>query len=256
MKLYQVVILGIVEGLTEFLPISSTGHLILTSKILGLTQTEFVKTFQITIQVGAILAVLVLNFKTLCNFKTLSKIIIAFLPTAVVGVLVYKFVKKNLLNNYTIILISLFLGGLLIIIFETFYQKLFKSQNKPQISIKNALIIGLVQTIAFIPGISRSLATILGGLALGINRKTIVEFSFLLAIPTILGATVFDLAKTAFSFSLIELKYILVGFFISFLVAIFALKFFLNYIQKNNFLIFGIYRIFISFLFYLTKCII
>jgi undecaprenyl-diphosphatase len=244
-------VLGLVEGITEFLPISSTGHLILTQSILKIQSTEFWKTFDIFIQLGAILAVVILYWKKVLQSRQLfKKILIAFLPTAIIGLIAYKIIKKILLGNDLIVLISLFIGGWLIIYFEKWYSRKKVSMEKltklEDISTLQALKIGLFQTLAMIPGVSRSGATILGGLFLGIERQAIVEFSFLLAVPTMTAATGLDLFKSGLNISPDQWQYMLIGFFASFLTALLAIKFLINYVRLNNFKIFGWYRIIVA----------
>lgn len=244
-------ILGLVEGITEFLPISSTGHLILTQSILKIQSTEFWKTFDIFIQLGAILAVVILYWKKVWQSRQLfTKILIAFLPTAVIGLVVYKLIKKFLLGNNLIVLSSLLIGGLLIIWFEKWYLKKKVSREKltklEDISTVQAIKIGLFQTLAMIPGVSRSGATILGGLFLGVERQAIVEFSFLLAVPTMAAATGFDLFKSGLNITANQWQYMLIGFLASFVTALLAIKFLINFVKLNDFKIFGWYRIVIA----------
>ena len=250
MDFLQATILGVVEGVTEFLPISSTAHLILVSDILKLTQTNFIKSFEITIQLGAILAVIFLYWNSLCDLKTIKKLIVAFIPTGILGLIFYKIIKTYLLGNVSVVLWALLLGGLFLIVFEGWHKKRGDAaENVSEISYKHCFYIGIFQSIAMIPGVSRSAATILGGLALGLKRKTIVEFSFLLAVPTMLAATSLDLLKNASSFSLSDFHLIFIGFFTSFIMAIIGIKFLLAYIQKKSFTLFGIYRIILAILF-------
>lgn len=251
MNLVTAVILGIVEGITEFLPISSTGHLILTSSLLKIPQSEFLKTFEISIQFGAILAVIVLYWKLLfLDIKMIKRLIIAFIPTAFIGFIFYKVIKSFLLGSHNIVLWSLSLGGIFIILFELWHQRKYKpSQEQIDISYKQAFLIGVFQSFAVIPGVSRSAATIIGGLALGLSRKTMVEFSFLLAVPTMAAAVVFDLAKTASSFMPSQLCLLIIGFIVSFMTAMLAIKFLLLFIKNNSFIPFGIYRIILVLLF-------
>ena len=253
MDLFQALILSIVEGITEFLPISSTGHLVLTSELLKITQTDFVKSFEIAIQLGAIASVVVLYFKTfLRDWVTNSKIIVAFLPTAIVGFVFYGLIKERLLSNPLVSVYALLFGGIFIIIFEWLHkEKPGYASNLTEISFKKSFLIGCAQALAIIPGVSRAAATILGGLALGISRKTIVEFSFLLAVPTMLAATGFDLVKNHSLFTSANWQSLGVGFIVSFVVAILSIKFLLNYIRTKNFTPFGVYRIAIGLLFLL-----
>ncbi len=248
----QVIILGIVEGITEFLPISSTAHLILVSDLLRLAQTEFMKSFEIIIQLGAILAVVFLYWRAFLNTDVLKRLVIAFIPTGILGLVFYKVIKHYLLGNTSVVLWSLFLGGLILIIFEKWYKEKENSLEEiANIPYRQCLIIGLFQSVAMIPGVSRSAATIIGGLLLGLRRKTIVEFSFLLATPTMLAATGLDLIKNANAFSIEQFDLLSVGFVVSFVTAIIGIKFLLAYIQKNNFIAFGVYRIAIVILFLL-----
>lgn len=250
MNFFQAIILGVVEGITEFLPISSTAHLILASDILEITQTDFIKSFEIIIQLGAILAVVLLYWKTLWKMETIKKLMVAFIPTGILGLIFHKIIKINLLGSLGVILWSLFLGGILLIIFEKWHKdKENYSEDVSSITYKQCLCIGLFQSIAMIPGVSRSAATIIGGLALGLKRRTIVEFSFLLAVPTMLAATGLDLFNNARNFSLNESHLLVVGFTTSFIMAIMGIKFLLAYIQKRSFITFGIYRIFAVILF-------
>ncbi|MFH0855852.1 MAG: undecaprenyl-diphosphatase UppP [Candidatus Omnitrophota bacterium] len=253
MDLLQACIFGIIEGITEFLPISSTGHLMLASRGMGIIQTEFVKSFEIAIQCGAIFAVVILYRKEL--FKGIAiwkKILAAFLPTAAVGVLLYKVIKTFLLANTSVVLWSLFLGGIALILFEIFHgEKQGSADELTSISYAQAVIIGFFQSIAVIPGVSRAAATIVGGLAVGLKRKTIVEFSFLLAVPTMCAATALDLARSAQAFKADQFLVLGVGFLVSFLVALLAIKFLLVFIKKHTFIPFGIYRILIAAAFWL-----
>ncbi|MCX6713307.1 MAG: undecaprenyl-diphosphate phosphatase [Candidatus Vogelbacteria bacterium] len=251
------IILGIVEGITEFLPVSSTGHLILASQLLRIGESDFVKSFEIIIQLGAILAVVVLYWKKLWNWETIKKLLVAFLPTAIIGLALYKIVKTYLLGNTAVVLWSLFLGGFALIIFELWYEHCHLGARLPKgekealpPSYRQAVAIGLFQSIAIIPGVSRSAATIVGGLWLGLSRATIVEFSFLLAVPTMLAATGLDLIKNYQSFSADQFGSLTVGFVVSFLVALAAIKFLLNYIRKYDFIPFGIYRIILALIFW------
>jgi len=247
--LLDAIILGIIEGITEFLPVSSTGHLILASAVLKLEDTEFLKSFEIAIQLGAILSVVVLYARSLIKDRDLiQKTIVAFLPTCIVGLIAYKFVKRYLMGNELIVVAALLIGGLVLILFEWLQRG--KPEGSKQISYSQAISIGLFQCISMIPGVSRSAATIIGGMVIGIDRKTIVEFSFLLAIPTMAAATALDIYKSASLFSSAEIHLLIVGFVISFVVALFSIKLLLRYIQNHTFVAFGIYRILVAFLFW------
>lgn len=250
MKTLDAVILGIIEGITEFLPISSTGHLILASTILKIQQSEFVKTFEISIQLGAILAVVVLYAKSLIKDRALiQKVLVAFIPTGILGLLLYHTVKYYLLGNQKVVVGALVIGGIFLILFERFHLH-SQGEEAKNISYKQALTIGLFQSLAMIPGVSRSAATIIGGLSLGVERKTIVEFSFLLAIPTMAAATGLDLLKTAPQFTLAQFEILAVGFVVSFVVALLSIKFLLHFIQKHTFASFGIYRIIVGVIYW------
>lgn len=238
---FAAVLLGIVEGLTEFLPISSTAHLILTNKLLGIEQSDFVKTFEVAIQGGAICAVLLLYWKKFFNLEILKKIIAAFIPTAVIGFVLYELIKGVFFESTILILLTLLIGGIVLLFFESWVTKEEKELQK--ITYKESILIGLTQAIAVIPGVSRSGATIVGGRLLGLSREAIVEFSFLLAVPTILAATLFELLKNYELFKDAEFTTFGIGFIVSFITAILSIKFFLRFIQKHSFKGFGIYRI-------------
>jgi undecaprenyl-diphosphatase len=271
--LFHAIILGIVEGITEFLPISSTGHLILASDLLGIEETEFVKTFQIVIQSGAILSVICLYRRIFFPFfypgdtrNTLDargailRVLVAFIPTAVTGFILYEFIKKYLIGNAEVVLLSLFLGGIVLIAVELFFRNMNhesrikengqSSTINSQLSYEKAFVIGLFQSVAMIPGVSRAAATIIGGLLVGLPRKTAVEFSFLLAVPTMLAATTLDLIQTSFAFNLNQWTVLAVGFITSFIVALIAIQWLLKFIQTNTFIPFGIYRIALSVLYF------
>ena len=252
MNLLQVLILGIVEGITEFLPISSTGHLMLTASVMDLQQTEFLKSFEISIQLGAILAVVVLYRRTFSQgWGVWKRVAVAFLPTACIGLLLYKLIKKFLLASNEVVLWSLLLGGILLVIFELLYkEKPGVCDAMDSISYPQSFYIGCFQSLAMVPGVSRAAATIVGGLSLGLKRKTIVEFSFLLAVPTMLAATALDLAKSGSAFTVRQFFLLCVGFCVSFVVASAAIKFLLHFIQRHNFIIFGVYRIGIALFFW------
>jgi|CXWL01.1.fsa_nt_gi undecaprenyl-diphosphatase len=252
MDLWQALILGIIEGITEFLPVSSTGHLVLASKLLSIQQTEFVKSFEITIQLGAILAVLILYAGILWkNMEVVKRVIVAFLPTAIIGLALYKIVKQYLLGNDLVVIIALALGGLFIIIFELLHREKASAVGElEKMSYKTAFSIGVFQSLAIVPGVSRSAATILGGLLVGLKRSSIAEFSFLLAIPTMAAATGLDLFKNYQSFSAADFNVLAVGFVSAFLVAVLAVKFLLRFIKTHTFIIFGVYRIVIALLFW------
>jgi undecaprenyl-diphosphatase len=262
MDLFQTIILSIVEGITEFLPISSTGHLILTSHLLSIPQTDFTKSFEIIIQLGAILAVVVLYWKRILDSKKLWKpLLVAFIPTAVIGLVLYKFVKNFLLGNTIITLLALFIGGIVLIIIEKWWEEGPTSLPATQghsgsltiedLSMRQSFLIGLAQSVSIIPGVSRAAATIVGGLFMGMNRKTAVEFSFLLAIPTMGAATGLDLVKSGFSFTQSEWMMLGIGFIGAFVTALFAVKYFLKFIQNHTFIPFGIYRIILAVLFWI-----
>jgi undecaprenyl-diphosphatase len=252
MTYLHTLILGIIEGVSEFLPISSTGHLMLASYLLHLKQTEFQKSFEIAIQLGAILSVVVLYWRALLvNFEILKRIITAFIPTAILGFIFYKIIKRVLLGSNTVVLYSLLIGGIFLILFELWHrEKESASEEISDISYSKSFMIGLCQAVAMIPGVSRSAATIIGGLVLGIKRKTVVEFSFLLSVPTMVAATALDLMKSGGHFSSEEFNLLLVGFISSFIVALLSIKWLIHFIKNHTFISFGIYRILISLLFW------
>jgi len=251
MNLFDAFILGIVEGITEFLPISSTGHLILTAHLLGIPSSDVLKSFEIIIQLGAIGAVLVLYYRSFFNIELLKKLFVAFLPTAIIGLALYSFVKQYLLGNEKVVLISLFVGGITLIVFELLHKEKETSlKDVSSISYTQAFTIGLFQSIAIIPGVSRSAATIVGGLSMNISRTTIIEFSFLLAVPTMGAATALDLLKNYATFSPHDFSFLAVGFVTAFIVALFAIKFLLRFMRTHTFIPFGVYRIAIALLFW------
>ncbi len=244
-------ILGIVEGLTEFLPVSSTGHLILVSSLLGIKQTEFQKTFEIVIQLGSVLAVVFLFRKRLMrDFELWKRILVAFIPTGVLGFLLYKFIKGYLFNPY-VVSIMLILGGFVFILLEEFYLKNKRPSvlDEDKLPLGKAFAIGLFQSLAMVPGTSRSGATIVGGLLLGMSRKAATEFSFLLAVPTMLAATGYDLFKHHSDFSVQQWHLLAVGFITAFTTALVAVKWFLRFVERHNFVPFGIYRVVVGALF-------
>lgn len=248
MDLSHAVILAIVEGFTEFLPISSTGHLILTSYLLGIGQTPFMKSFEIIIQLGAILAVIFLYWRKLKRSYILwKKIFIAFLPTAIIGFTLYRVIKDILLGNPLITLGAIFLGGIILIFLELLYkEKEYHVQNVEEITYKQSVLIGLFQSLSLIPGVSRAAATIIGALFLGAKRKAAVEFSFFLAVPTMITASTFEIIQSSFSLTTSEIQYLLIGFILSFFFALLAIRFLLSFIQSHTFIPFGIYRILLA----------
>ncbi len=250
MNWLDVVILGIVEGLTEFLPISSTGHLILCTAILGIEPTAFVKLFTVAIQLGAILSVMVLYFKKFFNFSSKQsflsfylKLFVAFIPSAIIGVLLNDLIDQALESPVTVA-VFLVLGG----IFFVYSDKLFQNNRKSeeQITYKNAFIIGLFQCIAMFPGVSRSGATIIGGLFQKLTKKAAAEFSFFLAVPTMFAATakkLYDFFKINSSLSMNEIQLLFIGNIVAFVVAMIAIKFFITLLQKTGLAVYGWYRI-------------
>lgn len=249
----HVFILSAVEGLTEFLPISSTGHLILASKLLGIAETDFVKTFEIVIQLGAIMAIVVLYFKKfLSSWNLIKKLITAFIPTAAVGVVLYPFIKNVLLGSSAITLNALFWGGIAIIGVEWFLRrKKAEAKTESEVTYRQALIIGTFQSLSVIPGVSRAAATIIGGLLTGLDRETATEFSFLLAVPTMIAASALDVYKSRHMLASSNLLTLAIGTGLSFFFAILAVKFLVNYVKKHDFTAFGIYRIVLSVLFWI-----
>ncbi len=202
MTTLHALIFGLVEGFTEFLPISSTAHLILTAKLLGLSQSDYLKSFEVIIQLGAILAVIALYWRSLLNWEVLKRLAIGFLPTGILGLLMYKIIKLYFFENTTLMLSALILGGIVLILFEkTYKEPEGKTPPLAEIPYRTCIFLGLFQSLAMVPGFSRSGATIIGGLALGLQKKTIVEFSFLLAVPTMLAASSLDIYKNAQSFT-------------------------------------------------------
>ncbi|MFW5853121.1 MAG: undecaprenyl-diphosphate phosphatase [Patescibacteria group bacterium] len=245
MSWLSTLVLSLVEGITEFLPISSTAHLILIGALLQIEESVFKTSFDIVIQLGTILSVIVLYFNSLLvKPKILLKVIIAFIPTGLVGFLFYS-VLRNILTNLWLASGAIIIGGIVLIAFEWWYKRadfnLIEELDK--ISFKQALFLGFCQTVAFIPGVSRSAATILGGLYLGLSRKTIIEFSFLLAVPTMLAASGYDLFKQGIYFSGGEKELLLFGFVLSFLIGILAIKGLLAFLSQFSFTAFGFYRI-------------
>ncbi len=251
MNLFQTLILAIIEGVTEFLPISSTGHLVLTSKILGLMQTDFIKSFEIAIQLGAILAVVVLYWKRfLVDKKLLKNLIIAFIPASIVGIIGYQFIKNILIGNYSVTLWALFIGGIILIVIERILKSKKHINNIDSLSVKQSFLIGIFQSISVIPGVSRAAATIIGGLFAGLNRESATEFSFLLAVPTMLAATGLDLVKSYQLFNISQFTTLGIGFVVAFITAILAIKFLINFVKKHDFTAFGVYRIILAVLYW------
>ncbi len=253
----QAIVLGVLEGLTEFLPISSTGHLTLASHFLNIIQNDQFIVFEIAIQLGAILAVLFFFWKRFFDLNLLKKLIVAFLPTGILGFTIYKYIK-TLLSSEVLVATTLIIGGIILIIVEKVYKgaertlilgedkikiKEEKVQQDREISLKEAFVLGLAQSVAMIPGVSRSGATIVAGLLMNIERKVLVEFTFLLAVPTMSAATLYSLYKHKEILTLDYVNTLALGFVSSFLVAVVVIKFFLNYIKKYDFIPFGIYRV-------------
>jgi len=251
MGIFELFVLSIIEGFTEFLPISSTAHLILASNALRLVETEFIKSFTIAIQFGAILAVVFLyGRRVLGDLDIAKKVIVAFIPTAVVGFLLYKVIKGVLFESQLVIIVALAAGGVFLIIFEYFFKEKDSSAVSMQdISYRQAFWVGCVQSLAVIPGVSRAAATIVGGMFGGVKKMAIVEFSFVLAVPTMAAAAGYDLYKTAGSFTGDQFNLLAAGFVISFFAALLGVKFLLNLIRHHTFTGFGIYRIAIALLF-------
>lgn len=256
-EILKVLVLGIVEGFTEWLPISSTGHMILVDEIIQLHVTEeFMKMFRVVIQLGAILAVVVLYFHRLNPFdrgKTQGqkmatvhlwiKIAVACLPAAVFGLLLDDWLDAHLYNAY-VVAAMLVLYGVLFIVLENRNQYTeFPIQRTAQLSYQTALYIGLFQVLSLIPGTSRSGATILGAMILGCSRGVAAEFSFFLGIPVMFGASLLKMLKFGFDFTGVEIFYLLFGMVVAFLVSVYSIKFLMGYIRRNNFKLFGYYRI-------------
>ncbi len=244
MTLFQSILIAVVEGLTEFLPISSTGHMILASTAMGIHEEEFVKTFEVFIQLGAILAIALMYIKRFFrNLTIYFKLITAFLPTAVVGLLAYDYIKAYLFNPI-VVSVSLILGGVILLLIDKKVTAQSSSVMEVEaISYKNAFFIGLCQCLSMVPGTSRAAATIIGGVFNGLDKKQATEFSFLLAVPTMLAAGGYDLLKVDLAFTSEQLMLLGIGFVVAFASAWGAVKLFLTYVSTHGFTSFGWYRI-------------
>ena len=248
MKLLNAVVLGAVEGITEFLPVSSTGHMILTSHLLGLSQGEFEKTFEVAIQLGAILCVVVLYRNRLKRDMELwKKLITAFIPTGIAGLTLHSLIEQ--LFSPVVVVFALAGWGVVFIAVELLLKGKPVVTDPAKLSYKRAVLIGLFQSLAMVPGTSRSGATIVGGLLAGMSRKTATEFSFLLAIPTMLSATAFEVVKNSGALHREGITALLVGSATAFAFALVSVKWLLGFVSRHTFIPFGIYRILVSLLF-------
>jgi len=247
MTFFQSVVIAIIEGLTEFLPVSSTGHMIIAERLLNVTETDFVKVFTVAIQLGAILAVVVLYWKKFFNFtrwQFYAKLLIAVVPALALGFLFSKKIDA-LLDSATTVAYALLIGGVVLLFVDKIFNK-HTITSEPQISPVNAFIIGIWQCLALVPGVSRSAASIIGGMQQKLTRSEAAEFSFFLAVPTMLAATGYKMLKyykEAGGFSHEEIKLLAVANIIAFVVAIMAIKFFISFVKKYGFRIWGVYRI-------------
>jgi undecaprenyl-diphosphatase len=246
MNLFQVIVLAIIEGITEFLPVSSTGHMVIASAFMGIGKEEFVKLFEVAIQLGAILSVVILYYKRF--FKSLDfyyKLVVGVIPAVIVGVLLKKHIDKMLESPLTVA-ITLLLGGVVLLFVDKWFNKptVAKEEN---ITYPTALKIGLFQCLAVIPGMSRSAATIVGGMSQKLTRTAAAEFSFFLAVPTMFGATlkeIWDYHKhVSPTFTGEQIKFLVIGNIIAFVVAMLAIKTFITFLEKKGFKLFGYYRI-------------
>lgn len=240
MTLFEAVVIAIVEGITEFLPISSTGHMIITEALLGINMDEFTKSFTVNIQFGAILSVVVLYWKRFIqSWSFYQKLFVAFLPAAVIGLLANKLIDR-MFENVMIVAIMLLVGGVLLL----FVDKWFNKPNPDQeITYTKAFKIGFWQCVAMIPGVSRSAATIIGGMQQKLSRKNAAEFSFFLAVPTMAAASAYKLLKDYKHFNSENIDILIIGNIVAFIVAMIAIKTFITFLQKHGFKIFGWYRI-------------
>jgi len=242
--IFQSIILGIIEGFTEFLPISSTGHMIVASKFLGLPQSENIKAFEVIIQLAAILAVVVI-YKDKFSPKKIElwkRLIVAYLPLAIVGFIFRHQIKE--LFSVQIVAVMFIVGGVVFLIVEKFYKaKEHLITSVESVTIKQSFWIGIAQVFALIPGTSRAGSTIIGGLLVGLDRKTSAEFSFLLAFPVMLTVSGYDLLKHYHEFSAQNIDTLIVGFIVSFIVAFITIKLFLSFLDRFTFVSFGVYRI-------------
>ncbi len=250
MTVTEAIIIAAVEGLTEFLPVSSTGHMILASSLLRIENDAFLKTFEISIQLGAILAIVMMYIKRF--FKGIDiyiKLAVAFIPTAILGFTAYKYIKEYLFSP-TVVSVSLIIGGIILILIDRRVTTQISSYKQVEdVTIRNSFFIGLIQSISMIPGVSRAGATIVGGVFNGFNRKQATEFSFLLAVPTMFAATGYDLLKTPVEFGQQEITLLSVGLITAFIFAWIAVKLFLKLLDRHGFVYFGWYRILIGVLF-------
>jgi len=239
MSFLEAIILAIVEGITEFLPISSTGHMIIASAVMGINKSEFVKIFTVNIQFGAILSVVVLYWRRF--FKSIDfyfKLIIAVIPALILGKLFADQIDA-LLENVVVVAITLLLGGIILL----FVDKWFINADQEEVTYKKAFIVGLFQCIAMIPGVSRSAASIIGGMTQKLNRKAAAEFSFFLAVPTMFAASAYKLLNDYKLITKEHISILLVGNIVAFIVAMIAIKFFIGFLTKYGFKVFGYYRI-------------
>ena len=263
MDIFQSIIIAIVEGLTEFLPVSSTGHMIIAEEALGVEHNDFVNAFTVIIQFGAILSVVWLYWKRffhlnevpagatglkafLIRYDFYWKLLVAFIPAAVIGFLLGDFID-SLLENVTVVAVMLVIGGVLML----FVDKWFNRPDTAPLTEKRALTIGFYQCIAMIPGVSRSMATIVGGMQQGLSRKDAAEFSFFLSVPTMFAATAYKLLKLVIEPESLKLLsdnigVLLIGNVVAFIVALLAIKFFISYVTKYGFKAFGYYRIIVG----------
>ncbi len=246
MNTFQAIVLAIIEGITEFLPVSSTGHMIIASSFFGIEHDDFTKLFTIVIQLGAILSVVVLYFKRF--FQTLDfyfKLLAAFIPAVVLGLLFSKKIDA-LLESPLTVAISLLIGGIILLKVDDWFANTEDTQTTNEISYLQAFKIGLFQCLAMIPGVSRSGASIVGGMSQKLSRTTAAEFSFFLAVPTMLGATAkkcYDYYKDGLILSHDQINFLIIGNIVAFIVALLAIKSFIGFLTKHGFKVFGYYRI-------------
>ncbi|NUM51295.1 MAG: undecaprenyl-diphosphate phosphatase [Flavobacteriales bacterium] len=245
MDVLHAIIIAIVEGITEYLPISSTGHMIITEKVLGIESTDFTKAYLVNIQFGAILSVVVLYWKRF--FQSIDfyyKLFVAFIPAAVIGFLLNDVIDA-MLESVWVVAVTLLLGGIILIFIDRWIEN---HSNEREITYPSALKIGFFQCLAMVPGVSRSAATIIGGMTQKLPRKTAAEFSFFLAVPTMFAASAYKLLKNYSAISADDISVLLIGNTVAFVVAMLAIKFFIGYLQKHGFKFFGYYRIALGFI--------